>query len=333
MPGPNGTVSILIMIRCPSEVRKVSRDLFLLFRKAGAGVVQHLGVWRSNIDAGDNIEAIPPYTFKGKAGPAERLVVGKHGDKSHHVFSYLEAQESQKPLRLDTSWLAFGHVDEFFQLIPAKDDRGWVAVISDHRLAIKLLEDTEMAGHGSLPAISRKKNTRWPKSCHVSECHQPVNSITVSQTLSDKRLIMLNDVCAERIDKNINILKADVGLTNEDIIRIPSLFIESNSMEFEGPCWGLKVGAFFPAVINNLVLTGYNTCIAPHPWVQLSEGRYFVEEIRNKYAEIGMKIEFIDDWNSHYRVHCSTNSSRNMSAKWWRSRWVAGSDRPLVIRF
>ncbi|KAF5722711.1 arginine deiminase type-3 [Fusarium mundagurra] len=315
MPGPNGIVSIRIMILCPRDKRDGGLLLFLSFRKAGVGAVQHLGTSNLKTNAGGNIEAIPPYTFKGKTWPAGRLVVGKYGNESRQVLSYLEAQESQKPLRLDTSWLAVGHVDEFLQFIPANNTRGWVAVISDPSLAIKILEEKEKAGHGSIPVISRKNDTQWPHGCEMPECLQPVNSITVSQLLSNKRLRRLNDKCDRKINGIIKILKKEVGLTDKDIIRIPSLFIENEPSKF-------KVGAFFPAVVNNLVLTGYNTCVAPNPWGPVVKGKdIFVEEIKNTYAEVGMKVEFIDNWDSQHRiqggVHCGTNSIRDMSAKWW----------------
>ncbi|KAF5571027.1 arginine deiminase type-3 [Fusarium phyllophilum] len=174
------------------------------------------------------------------------------------IFSYLEAQESQKPLRLDTSWLAVGHVDEFLQFIPANNTRGWVEVMSDPSLAIKILEEKEKAGHGSIPAISRKNENQWPQYCEMPECLQPINSITVSQLLSNRRLRRLNNMCDRKINSTIKILKREVGLTDEDIIRIPSLFIEDQPSKS-------KVGALFPAVVNNLVLTGYNPCVAPNP--------------------------------------------------------------------
>ncbi|KAF5254903.1 hypothetical protein FANTH_399 [Fusarium anthophilum] len=324
MPGPNGTVSIRIMIRCPGDVREGGREIFGFFRKSGVGAVQHLGKWISNIDAGGNIEAIPPYTFQGKTWPAGRLVVGKHGNESHHILSYLEAQESQAPpLRLDTSWLAVGHVDEFLQFIPANNTRGWIAVISDPLLAIKLLQKVEKAGDGSHPAISRNKSsTLWPKGCKMPECTQPVHSITVSQLLRNERLMELNDMCARQINDSMKILRKEVGLTDEDIIRIPSLFIEHGISEFIDPGSEVTVSAFFPATINNLVLTGYNTSIAPKPWGPLvGEKDIFAETITKKYAKVGMNIKFIDDWDSHHRliggVHCATNSIRDMSAKWW----------------
>ncbi|KAF5571026.1 arginine deiminase type-3 [Fusarium phyllophilum] len=44
MPGLNGTVSIQIMILCPRKERDGGLLLFLSFRKAGVGAVQHLGM-------------------------------------------------------------------------------------------------------------------------------------------------------------------------------------------------------------------------------------------------------------------------------------------------
>ncbi|EMT71941.1 Protein-arginine deiminase type-3 [Fusarium odoratissimum] len=267
MPGPNGTVSIRIMIRCPGDEREGGRQLFLYFRKAGVGAVQHLGKDVSNIDAGGNIEAIPPYTFKGK----------------------------------------IGHVDEFLQFIPAKNKRGWVAVISDPRLAIKLLEDEQKARHGSLPAISRKDDIDY-------------DIPTITQLLGSMGFMKLNRECAQRIDGNIETLRREVGLADEDIIRIPALFNRDDSSEGDGS--KLEVGAFYPAVINNLVLTGYNTCVAPNPWGPVVEGKdVLAKVISDTYAMVGMKIKFIDDWDSHHEdqggVHCGTNSIRDMSARWW----------------
>ncbi|KAF5552589.1 arginine deiminase type-3 [Fusarium mexicanum] len=307
MPGPNGTVSIRIMIRCPGDERQGGRQLFLDFRKAGVGAVQHLGARGTDIDAGGNIEAIPPYTFKGKTWPAGRLIVGKHGNKSHHLLSYLEAQESQKPVRLDTDWLAVGHVDEFVQFIPANNTRGWVAVISDPRLALEILNDQQKAGHGSVLAISRKD-------------HGFYVIPTITQLLWMADVKNLNEWAAQKIDRNIKILKDEVGLTDEDIVRIPALFSETKRSEL-----GLskrEVRASYPAVINNLVLTGYNTCVAPSPWGPVIDGKdVFVEEIRNTYARVGMKIRFMDVWESHHEgngaVHCGTNSIRDMSDEWW----------------
>ncbi|GKU16439.1 unnamed protein product, partial [Fusarium langsethiae] len=322
MPGPKGTVSIRIMIRCPQDERVAGRQLFEYYRQAGVGAVQHLGGKRDEINSGGNIEAIPPYTYKGKTWPAGRVILGNHGKQKHHILPYLEAQESQYPLLLDTAWLAIGHVDEFLQFLPAKNKRGWVAVIDDPRAAIKLLQDTRKAGHGSLPAISRKNDTSSGPggNCGFMCGPIPVNSPTVAQVLADKKLMKLNEQCAQRIEANIKTLVKEVGLTDDDIIRIPALFKPS---DFPGAdSKRLQVGAFFPGAVNNLVLTGYNTCVAPNPWGPVVKGKDIIgETIRAKYAKIGQMIKFIDDWNTHHNfggeVHCGTNSIRDMSARWW----------------
>ncbi|KAK2669417.1 Protein-arginine deiminase, C-terminal [Fusarium oxysporum f. sp. vasinfectum] len=130
----------------------------------------------------------------------------------------------------------------------------------------------------------------------------------------------LNKECAQRIDGYIKILRREIGLADEDIIRIPALFNRGDSSEGDGS--KLEVGAFYPAVINNLVLTGYNTCVAPNPWGPVVEGKdVLAKVISDTYAKVGMKIKFIDDWDSHHEdqggVHCGTNSIRDMSARWW----------------
>ncbi|KAF4456691.1 protein-arginine deiminase type-3 [Fusarium austroafricanum] len=321
MPGPKGAVSIRIMIRSPQDERVAGRQLFEYYRKAGVGAVQHLGGKRDEINSGGNIEAIPPYTYKGKSWPAGRVILGDHGKQKHHISAYLEAQESQNPLHLDTAWLAIGHVDEFIQFLPAKNKRGWVAVINDPRAAIKLLEETRKAGHGSLPAISRKNDTspNPGQDCDTFACAIPVNTPTITQLLTDKKLMKLNERCAQRIDGNIRTLTKEVGLTDEDIIRIPALFKASDFAG--GDDSRLQVGAFFPGVVNNLVLTGYKTCVAPNPWGPVVDGKDIIAEtIKAKYAKIGTKISFIDDWNTHHNgggeVHCGSNSIRDMSARW-----------------
>ncbi|KAF4965507.1 hypothetical protein FSARC_6687 [Fusarium sarcochroum] len=239
MPGPNGAISIRIMIRSPQDERVAGRQLFEYFRKAGVGAVQHLGGARDEINSGGNIEI------------------------------------------------------------------------------------TISSRHGALPAISRKNDTKSTPGgdCNGWSCGPiAVNPPTVAELLADKKKMELNEQCAQRIDANIKILKEEVGITDDYIIRIPALFEGSN---FPGADKGkLQVGAFFPGVVNNLVLTGYHTCVAPNPWGPVVKGNDIIAEvIEAKYAKIGIKIKFIDDWNTHHNfggeVHCGSNSVRDMSARWW----------------
>ncbi|CAJ0547352.1 Ff.00g041060.m01.CDS01 [Fusarium sp. VM40] len=322
IPGPEGPISIRIMIRSPQDERVAGRQLFEYYRKAGVGAVQHLGGARDEINSGGNIETIPPHTHKGKSWPAGRVILGNHGKQKHHILPYLEAQESQKPILLDTSWLAIGHVDEFVQFLPADNKKGWVAVIDDPRAAIKLLKDVHKAGYGSLPAISRKNDTTTPgESCSSWSCGPiPVNPSTIAELLADQEKMKINEQCAQKIDDNIKILKEEVGIADADIIRIPALFQTSDFPGTDNR--KLQVGAFFPGVVNNLVLTGYRTCVAPNPWGPVVKGKDIIAEaIKSKYAKLGLNLKFIDDWNTHHNyggeVHCGSNSIRDMSARWW----------------
>lgn len=325
MPGPNGTISIRIMIRSPQDERVAGRQLFEYYRKAGVGAVQHLGGARDEINSGGNIEAIPPYT-NGRSWPAGRIILGNHGEQKHHILPYLQAQETQDPLLLDTDWLAIGHVDEFLQFLPTDNERGWIVVVDDPRAGIELLKSLKAAGHGNIPALSRRNDTQSPPTtCTDSlRCDAiPVSPTTIAQVLNDTELLRTNHQCAERIDANVEILKKEVGLTDADFIHIPSLFKQSEWWEGnKNGSQPLKVASFFPGVINNLVLSGFKTCIAPNPWGPSPNGTdVLAAALREKYAEIGMNLVFIDDWNTHHNyggeVHCGSNTVRDMSQAWW----------------
>ncbi|KAI9043154.1 uncharacterized protein KD926_004337 [Aspergillus affinis] len=292
MPGPNGTISIRIMIRCSQDSRVAGRQLFEYCRKARVRAVQHLGGACDGINSSGNIEAVPPHTAHGKSWPAGRVIIGTHGDQKHHILPYLQAQQTQDPILLDTDWLAIGHVDEFLQSLPADNERGWLVVVDDPRAGIQLLNDLKAS----------------------------VTPSTITQALDDTELLEINRKCAERIDANIEILKKEVGLTDEDFIHIPALF--ENSEFTGGDSQTLKVGSYLPGVVNNLVLSGFNTCIAPNPWGPSPNGTdVFAAANRSKYADIGIKLVFIDKWNTHHNyggeVHCGSNSIRDMSQAWW----------------
>ncbi|KAK8879986.1 arginine deiminase type-3 [Apiospora arundinis] len=291
MPGPSGPVSIRVMIRCPQDSRVAGRQLFEYFRKDGVGAVQHLGGARDEINSGGNIETVPPHSFNGKDWPAGRVILGTHGEQKHHILPYLQAQETQDPILLDTDWLSIGHVDEFLQFLPADNARGWVVMVDDPLAGLAMLKDLEAKGHGSVAAISRPNDTdtQPPKGCQSFFCEPvPVKSTTIAQALSDSAFVSLNQQCAERIENNIAILKREVGLADAEILRLPTLF--ENSPFGEVPEGKLKVSAFYPGVVNNLVLTGTKTCVAPRPWgpTPLNGTDVLAEAIRAQYAKIGV---------------------------------------------
>lgn len=82
-------------------------------------------------DYGGNLELIPP-TAKWPLG---RIVTGD--TISARLYKFLQDQEVQSPIQIDTSWLAIGHVDELVSFIP--DGGGWSVVFADPEAAEPLV--------------------------------------------------------------------------------------------------------------------------------------------------------------------------------------------------
>ncbi|NBW81966.1 hypothetical protein EBR21_09450, partial [bacterium] len=82
-----------------------------------------------------NLEVSPP-TAKYPNG---RIYYGANpetGETLHpDVVSFLEAQELQKPVALDTGWLFIKHVDEMLTFWPSPTNRGFVAIMPSPALA------------------------------------------------------------------------------------------------------------------------------------------------------------------------------------------------------
>ncbi|KJZ72134.1 hypothetical protein HIM_08507 [Hirsutella minnesotensis 3608] len=111
-----------------------------------------------------------------------------------YMLTFLTAQEEQAPILLDTTWLQAGLTDEFFHFGPSKMKRGWVVMGQDPLAGLQLLRNADADGHG-----------------HV-------------QILQDTVLVDFQKLAAAEIDKNIAILKIKTGITDDDIIRVPTLY-------------------------------------------------------------------------------------------------------------
>lgn len=97
------------------------------------------------LDAMGNLETIPPYEFNGKNFSAGRIVMGANQTAGRMPLSlpFLQAQEMQDPLLIDTMWLEIQHVDEFLQFLPAKTpqtSRKWRVTVSDPLAALEILQ-------------------------------------------------------------------------------------------------------------------------------------------------------------------------------------------------
>ncbi|WZH45559.1 Arginine deiminase type II [Fusarium acuminatum] len=222
MPGPNGPVSIRIMIRSVQSSRRSGRDAFHELRSDKVGAVQHPGNG-DTIDSTGNLETIPPYTHNGKSYPAGRAIMGAWDGRKPLMVEFLKAQEVQDPLILDTTWLYVGHVDEFIQFLPAHNKRGWVIMVADPIKGLALMHKAAKDGHGKVKAVSRSRSPEEAKDSYLCLPRQ-----TIEEALKFDRFDEINKKAAQRIEANLDILKRETGITNEDIHRVPSLFYFAN---------------------------------------------------------------------------------------------------------
>lgn len=215
IPGPNGPLILRVMIRSVQSFRESGREIFTKLRSSNVGAVQHLGDGES-IDSTGNLETVPPHTFRGVSYPAGRIIMGSLKTKKPLMLAFLEAQETQRPIELDTDWLVVGHVDEFLQFLPADNERGWVLMADDPIAGLQIIEKVAES-HASEKAVSRPRFPGEPEELCLPED-------VVSDVLKLQNITEVTHYVAERIQHNIDILKRETGLEDKDIFRIPALF-------------------------------------------------------------------------------------------------------------
>ncbi|TQV93586.1 peptidylarginine deiminase [Cordyceps javanica] len=337
IPGANGPVSLRVMIRPSQYNRPTGRKLFQELRSSEIGVVQHFvtGTESGTAESMGNLETIPPYTHNGKAYPAGRAIMGVHKKKKPAMLAFLEAQDVQQPLQLDTSWLEVGHIDEFLQFLPANSKRKWAMVVNDPKAGLELLQKAEQAGHGAMPAVSRPGISSGPATKFCTPIH------TIEQVLQRKDFLAYQESCANAIQQNIDLIKQETGITDAEIIRLPVLYypvamcenksrlsgryqprtkespvnqetagvieqldripgsiddaLPDELLPREENLW--PVSTLYYNIINGIVLLDRKV-VAPNPWGPVIDGKDILVEATNAaYAKVNFTIEYIDDWH------------------------------------
>jgi len=252
-----------------------------------------------------NFETVPPYTHNGKSYPLGRILRGSTSSfYPDRVFTtMMEAQQVQPPIYVDTSWLLVAHVDETLSFVKANTPRGWVLLVNDARLAWQMLREQANAGRGNVPMFVGKY---WSDGTPAR--------VTINQVLSDPEIASASAEAAVEVDAQVAKLKAEIGLTDDEIIPIPFLHMELD---------GYSV-AYQPGTVNGLYLTDRDF-VAPDPHGPIINGQdIFKVHMRESLARLGIRVHFAEDWDTYHRmlgeVHCGTNATRAIpSAKWWES--------------
>ncbi len=167
--------------------------------------------WASSLDSFGNLECTPPITVDGVEHPFGRIYYGCKetvgGDcVCDGLKEFLDAQEVQSPVKLDSTWLAVGHVDEFMVFVPdAGSDKGFKVIMSDWGVTRDILESLDP--NFALP--------RWEDDHHF---------LTVGEILESTVIAYNEDMDAMHLQPMHDKIKAEFGLTDDDIILIPALW-------------------------------------------------------------------------------------------------------------
>jgi protein-arginine deiminase len=265
--------------------------------------------WGSSFDATTfdsfgNLEASPPVTVGGTKYPFGRIYYGSIGSwgMDDVLADFLAAQEIQEPFALDTSWLCVGHVDEYSTFVPdPSSEKGFKLLLADVPTAYAILDGLDP--NASLPLYGNDYGYG-----------------TVGALTGDTALRALNqDLQSDYLDPIKAKFKSELGLTDADIILIPTLF------ETVSRCGG-GVAALMPGMVNLIVATGNDNdthLFLPDPFF-----REFADQstdpLINHLAEVlpsELELHFVDNWDVYHlglgEVHCGTNVRRTPIDEWW----------------
>jgi hypothetical protein len=264
-------------------------------------------VTASSLDYGGNFEISPPVTVDGVDYPYGRVYYGGVSGYQPHTATQdaVESFQVQKPFMPDSTWLCVGHIDEYTTTVPDPSaPKGFRFVISDTRSGWDVLETMD-------PSTELPQYSPGGYSGH--------NIDDVGEMLDDTALHNLNEEIQDIIDDQEQVFREELGLTDEDIIYMPSLFEEVDG------CWGGKA-ALIPGMANLIIsdVDGQPTAFLADPFLRsdLADQSQdpMIEEVRARMPE-SLDLVFLDDWDVYHmglgEVHCGSNVYRQAPQSWW----------------
>lgn len=315
VPGPNGAQTIRLSILAKrlgeeqlsptSPEGRMASWPYRTLRGPGAGVVEDRSDparATAGFDATGALEATP----RVAGAPLGKLLLGTSGRAaSRETRQLLEGQTAQPIIRLDTSWLTVGHVDETVAVVPAGTPRGWAVIVADPRGALDILRRVPSADRATTRIVGTADRlgdgNRARPTANVDE-------ILRGQTARDSA------VAAKRIDAQLLTLRRELGLTDQDVIRVPVLFGRAPDSR--------KLVAWTGNVVNGVALGGPRF-LAPMPHGPRHRSRDLFQVATERATKAkGVKVDWIDTWPvPHTRlgeIHCATNALRDLGdGAWW----------------
>ena len=322
MPGPGGeqhairvnyrSANVFSPKSLKTPLRPAGQVVFRLRGKDVAGIQQFDVKHEQSMDSLNsfgNWETVPPYSIAGEKYPLGRVLRGRttsfYPDKAFTTM--IDAQLIQPAIDIDTSWLLVGHVDETISFTHANNDRGWVLLVNDARMAKQMLEAQVAAGRGGVEMFVGKTWVDWE-----SNAETPA-AISISAVLADTEVMKASADAAVEVDAQVAKLKKEIGLTDAEIVKVPFLHMAYG---------GVSV-AYQPGMVNGLYVKK-GQFLAPDPHGPVIAGQdIFKKAMSDALAPHGVSVTFVEDWEYHVgggELHCGTNAARAIpAAKWWES--------------
>ncbi|KAH6651263.1 hypothetical protein F5144DRAFT_589523 [Chaetomium tenue] len=340
MPGPDGPISIRILLRSAQSTREAGRQVFSQLRSVGIGGFQPgsgSGFGWEEINSGGNIETIPPYTSRdGKRWSNGRVIMGQHFGTypADSMVKFLQSQQAQTPLFLETGWLAVGHVDEMVQFLPTTTTPlNFTLAIADTTSALTLLQTANTTGHGTTPFVSYRGDATPDLLTPFLDPTLLHNTTTIASLLASPSFHSTQTYAQHHLTTTLALLLRELPLDETDILRVPTLFKDVTypwpatpdghpSRLARAPRGERQLKGLVPQAINGLVVGGRSgKYVAPRQWGPVVGGKdVFGEAVEEVYGRVGMEVVWVDDYMSHHvrggEVHCGTNALREMGG-WW----------------
>lgn len=328
MPTVNGVRSMRVMLRS-DQVRGVYEDEFAeggIEASEKEGIYQALYALRGpgtavlsignsteaySLDSSGNIDSLPPMP----GYPAGRVLMGQRTEQnlpkdagateplqpSAAVQEFFHAQAVQKPIMLDTSFLAVGHVDEFLTTVPADTPLGWKLVVASPKAGYELIKKLQDEGHGGSSLISQEGGS----------------FTTIDMALEGGHAQRLNLNAERIIEENIALIKSETGITDDDIVRVPMFYRAELNDDAPG---GVDLSGdyfaadFIPNPVNGVVMKN-REYISPKVWGPIINGEdVFETAVTAAFEQAGISVKYVDTYRVLYvhggEVHCGTNALR-----------------------
>ncbi|WP_437332161.1 protein-arginine deiminase family protein [Sorangium sp. So ce394] len=237
------------------------------------------------MDGGGNLVATPPVPNATQAhldddagpdvcahpeAPYGKILLGDGGPQgsgrpTKEVWRFLESQQVQPVVRIDTSWLHVGHTDEIVNFVPAYGTcgvtscggAGFAVLFASPDLAVRVLQRVR-AEHGEEDARVvrglRSKNSSINFSAPGDAAPLPAYRLVDDD--AERPVDRAAHTWARKLDHIRQRLVATLALNGDgrDILAVPVLFTPANA----------KVGAQFPDMVNMVALG--STILLPKPW-------------------------------------------------------------------